>query len=70
VLHELGHVLGYGHDDGGFMEDTLSLGTRWLPEDAFGELAEDSDETADLSQRDRRNTGLTDEAFASLALGR
>jgi hypothetical protein len=35
VLHELGHVLGYEHGDGGYMDATLSPGTRWLPmEDA------------------------------------
>ena len=29
VMHELGHLLGYGHDDG-VMEDTLAEGTRRL----------------------------------------
>jgi len=30
VFHELGHVLGYGHEDDGLMQDTLPLGTRRL----------------------------------------
>ena len=28
VMHELGHVLGYGHQNRGLMDDTLSLQTR------------------------------------------
>jgi hypothetical protein len=47
VLHELGHVLGYEHEHGGFMEETLLPGTRRLPMEgavdqafaSFGELA-------------------------------
>jgi hypothetical protein len=35
VLHELGHVLGHGHEDEGFLDDTLPLGTRRLPLDGF-----------------------------------
>jgi hypothetical protein len=33
ALHELGHILGYEHEDHGFMDDTLPLGTRRLPMD-------------------------------------
>jgi hypothetical protein len=28
VMHEMGHVLGHGHDDGGVMADTLDTGVR------------------------------------------
>ena len=31
VLHELGHILGQGHQDQGLMDDSLPLGTRRLP---------------------------------------
>jgi hypothetical protein len=55
VLHELGHVLGLGHQDEGIMDDTLPLGTRRLPDDAFG----------DLSRHDRLDADLVDDAFAS-----
>ena len=28
VMHELGHVLGYDHDDDGVMAETLAAGVR------------------------------------------
>ncbi|MEE8450603.1 MAG: Ig-like domain-containing protein, partial [Thermoguttaceae bacterium] len=33
VMHELGHVAGYQHDDSTLMDALLSLGTRRLPDD-------------------------------------
>jgi hypothetical protein len=38
VLHELGHVLGLDHHESGVMDDTLTLGTRRMPDDEFGLL--------------------------------
>ena len=32
VMHEIGHVIGYDHDSGGFMSETLALGTRAIQE--------------------------------------
>ena len=29
VMHELGHVLGYDHQDEGILQNELPLGTRW-----------------------------------------
>ena len=31
LTHEIGHVLGYEHDQTGVMEDTLAAGTRQMP---------------------------------------
>jgi len=46
VLHELGHVLGYEHEDGGFMDETLLPGTRRLPMgDAVDEVFASFDES-------------------------
>jgi hypothetical protein len=39
VLHELGHVLGYQHEDDGLMDETLSAGARWLPMEEAVDLA-------------------------------
>ncbi len=57
VLHELGHVLGRGHEDHGIMDDTLSLGTRRLPLDDFDVLLDS----------DGFEAGVVDKAFASFA---
>jgi hypothetical protein len=38
VMHELGHVLGLGHDEAGVMQETLPLGARRPWDDVF-ELA-------------------------------
>ena len=32
LVHEMGHILGYGHADNGWMEDTLAVGVRSLLE--------------------------------------
>lgn len=28
LVHEIGHLLGYGHEEDGVMQDTLSAGER------------------------------------------
>jgi hypothetical protein len=33
VLHELGHVLGLGHDAGQLMQEELSVGVRYMPDE-------------------------------------
>jgi hypothetical protein len=33
IMHELGHVFGYGHDDDGVMRETLPVSARRLPGD-------------------------------------
>jgi hypothetical protein len=40
VMHEIGHVLGYDHDDGGVMHEELSPGIRhaW---DRLGDAGDD-----------------------------
>jgi len=31
LIHEIGHLLGHGHDDGGAMDVDLGVGERELP---------------------------------------
>ena len=31
LMHEIGHLLGCGHDEGGVMQETLSAGERLTP---------------------------------------
>ncbi|HUE73928.1 MAG TPA: hypothetical protein VMP01_23815, partial [Pirellulaceae bacterium] len=37
VMHELGHVLGHDHDDGGVMAETLAAGVRSSPTELLSE---------------------------------
>jgi hypothetical protein len=55
ILHELGHVLGYDHEDDGIMDDTLPLGTRRLLLDEFDGVLD----------ADGVSAGAVDQAFAS-----
>jgi hypothetical protein len=55
VLHELGHVLGHGHEDQGLMDDTLPLATRRLPLGDFDGVLDG----------DGLGTGAVDQAFAT-----
>ena len=45
VLHEMGHILGYDHDEEGVMSDTLETGLRHADLDA---LFADEDAVATL----------------------
>ena len=45
-MHELGHVLGHDHSDGGVMEESLPLGTRRVWEDES--LLDNSEESGTL----------------------
>jgi hypothetical protein len=61
VLHELGHVLGYSHQNEGLMDDALPLGTRRLPEAVnatLDEPLETRNETCDF------DAGTVDAVFA------
>ena len=63
VMHELGHVLGYGHEDEGLMDDTLPLGTRRLPE-AVESVLDESLETRE--ETGGFDAGTLDAVFADL----
>ena len=50
--HELGHLLGHAHDEGGVMAETLSAGERWTPSGVYVDgpeffAAPSGDETLD-----------------------
>jgi hypothetical protein len=63
LLHELGHLLGLGHEDRGMMEETLPLGTRRVGDHdllLFGDSAADP-----YSLVPQLNAALVDECFAS-----
>jgi hypothetical protein len=62
VLHELGHVLGLDHHESGVMDDTLTLGTRRLPDDEFGALFSDTEFDA-VGDSPVLDTKLIDELF-------
>ena len=38
VMHELGHVLGFAHDETGPMQSTLTPGTQWLTDEMLEQL--------------------------------
>jgi hypothetical protein len=66
IMRELGHARGSDHDQKGFMNDTLPLGTRRLPRDTVGQLLHDSDEFDHLLQQEYLDPSLLDDVFASL----
>ena len=43
VMHEVGHALGYNHDDHGVMQEQLSAGTRPLWSDLDSIWGDDFD---------------------------
>lgn len=43
VMHEFGHVLGFEHDDEGFMQEMLPQGTRRLWDAVESAFADESD---------------------------
>ncbi len=70
ILHELGHVLGYDHEDEGLMDDTLPLGTRRLPGEALFDLDQDIfgqlDDLDNAIEQAEADPDAIDKVFASL----
>jgi hypothetical protein len=63
-MHELGHVLGLDHHASGFMDDTLTLGTRRLPDDEFDTLFSEPEVDA-FGDPPAPNTAAIDEVFSN-----
>jgi hypothetical protein len=63
VLHELGHVLGLDHHESGVMDDTLTPGTRRLPDGEFGLLFSETELDA-LGDPSATNAAAIDEVFS------
>ena len=63
-MHELGHVLGYDHEDEGLMDESLPLGTRRLPSGDPLEWSVNEVSTALLGDN-RSARDATDTVFAS-----
>jgi hypothetical protein len=64
VLHELGHVLGLGHEDRGLMEEQLPLGARRLGDHDLL-LLDDAAAADPHSLAPQLHAALVDECFAS-----
>jgi hypothetical protein len=67
VFHELGHVLGYDHEDEGIMEDTLPLGMRRLWDDTELPLYE---KFPSFGQRNQLNGSSVDAVFGAQTIYR
>ena len=69
VLHELGHLLGYDHQNQGFMDDALPLGTRRLPDQPFSDLGQapydELEDRYDLSDPTAIDPNYIDKVFAA-----
>ncbi|MDY0170116.1 MAG: FG-GAP-like repeat-containing protein, partial [Thermoguttaceae bacterium] len=63
VMHELGHLVGYGHTQSGLMQPALDPGIRWLPDSATGT---DFTVTEVLSDDASLDPSQLDAYFASL----
>ena len=66
VLHELGHVLGFDHDDDGVMDETLPLGTRRLWDDELPLFGDSTFANHPLAES-RPTEEVVDEIFANCA---
>jgi hypothetical protein len=64
VFHELGHVLGYDHHDAGVMDDTLTLGTRRIPDDEFASLFAET-QWGEFGEPAAPNAAAIDQAFSN-----
>jgi len=67
ILHELGHVVGYEHDDDGVMAATLPPGVRRVWDDSFGALS-DAELPQWISDDHRDLPAAFDEFFATQPL--
>jgi hypothetical protein len=67
ILHELGHVVGYEHDDNGVMAATLPPGVRRVWDDSFGALS-DAELPQWISDDNRDLPAAFDEFFATQPL--
>jgi hypothetical protein len=63
TIHELGHLLGYDHSDGGVMADSLSVGTRRVWRD--GLMLDESEESAARFAGLRLTLAAIDDYFAA-----
>ncbi len=63
IMHELGHVLGYDHPDGGVMEESIPLGTRRVWDDES--LLDDPADLSEVLDASGLSTPTVDDYFAT-----